>query len=316
MNAQPDTAMPRPNRILVIVNAGSGKKSGATTHTALLDRIKGQDGVTIAQLTPGKDITAQAAQGVAEGYGTIVAAGGDGTISGVCAALSGTPVRLGVVPLGTFNFFARSLDIPQDPEAAWDIISAGHVRTVSIGEINGQRFINNASIGAYATVLRVRESVYDRWGRSRLTAYWSVIKAMLMLYRSLRMRITVDGVTHDLRSPMAFAAVRPYQLEEYGLPGAEVIRNGELVVYLAPGGGRLNLLWTALKVLRRNVQRNEDYTMFSGREIVIETFRRKRLVAWDGERSRMNDPFHIRILQDDLSVIVPAGNTPRDRDAA
>lgn len=304
--------MPRSSDILVIINAGSGKKSGDAKHTALMDRIKGHEGVTIAQLTPEKDITEHAAQGVAEGYGTIVAAGGDGTISGVCAALSGTDVKLGVVPLGTFNFFARSLGIPQDPCDAWDIIRTGHSHAVSIGEVNGQRFINNASIGAYATVLKVRENVYDRWGRSRLTAYWSVIKAMLTLYRSLPMQITVDGVTHDVRSPMAFAAVRSYQLEEYGLPGAQIIRDGELVVYLAPKGGRLNLLWTALKVLRRSVHRDEDYTMLSGRDIVIETFRRKRLVAWDGERSRMNNPFHFKILQDDLTVIVPVTDTTKD----
>lgn len=305
--------MPRSNKILVIINAGSGKKSGDVKHTALMERIKGHDGVTIAQLTPDKDITEHAAEGVKAGYGTIVAAGGDGTISGVCAALSGTNVKLGVVPLGTFNFFARSLGIPQDPDEAWDIISAGRLRTVSIGEINGQPFINNSSIGAYATVLKVRENIYDRWGRSRVTAYWSMIKAMLMLYRSLRMRITVDGVTHDIRTPMAFVAVRPYQLEEYGLPGAEIIRNGEMVVYLAPKGGRLNLLWTALKVLKRNVQEDEDYTMLTGRNIVIETFRSKRLVAWDGEKSWMNDPFHLRMLQNDLTVIVPANDTTKNK---
>jgi len=313
VNTQSDTVMPRSNKILVIVNAGSGKKSGDVKHTALMERIKGHDGVTIAQLTPDKDITEHAAEGVKAGYGTIVAAGGDGTISGVCAALSGTNVKLGVVPLGTFNFFARSLGIPQDPDEAWDIISAGRLRTVSIGEINGQPFINNSSIGAYATVLKVRENIYDRWGRSRVTAYWSMIKAMLMLYRSLRMRITVDGVTHDIRTPMAFVAVRPYQLEEYGLPGAEIIRNGEMVVYLAPKGGRLNLLWTALKVLQRNVQEDEDYTMLTGRDIVIETFRSKRLVAWDGEKSWMNDPFHLRMLQDDLTVIVPANDTTKNK---
>ena len=305
MNAQTNSVTSRSDKILVIINTGSGRKSGDAKHSAFMDRIKGHDGVTIAQLTPDKDITEHAAEGVEAGYGTIVAAGGDGTISGVCAALSGTKVKLGVVPLGTFNFFARSLGIPQDPDEAWDIISAGHFRTVSIGEINGQPFINNSSIGAYATVLKVRENIYDRWGRSRVTAYWSMIKAMLMLYRSLRMQITVDGVTHEIRTPMAFVAVRPYQLEEYGLPGAEIIRNGEMVVYLAPKGGRLNLLWTALKVLQRNVQEDEDYTMLTGRDIVIETFRSKRLVAWDGEKSWMNDPFHLKILQDYLTVIVP-----------
>lgn len=311
MTPHHDAIRRKPNEILVIVNAGSGKKSGNEKHTAFMDRLQGQEGVTIKQMTPNSDITECAASGVADGFATIVAAGGDGTISGVCAALSGTDVKLGVVPLGTFNFFARSLGIPQEPGEAWDIICDGNCRLVSVGEINGQRFLNNASIGAYATVLQVRERVYDRWGRSRLTAYWSIIKAMSTRYRSLRMRLTVDGVTHDIRSPMAFAAVRPYQLEEYGLPGADSIREGDLVLYLAPNGGRFNLLWSALKVLRRDVEEDEDYTMFTGREIVIETFRKKRLVAWDGERSHMSNPFLFKMLKDDLNVIVPA-QTERD----
>lgn len=306
MPAHTDPQTPRPDDILVIINAGSGKKAGHEKHTAFMDLIAGQDRVTVRELTPDKGITEHAARGVADGFRTIVAAGGDGTISGVCAAVAGSDVTLGVVPLGTFNFFARSLGLPEDPCEAWEVVTADHRRQVSVGEVNGQVFINNASIGAYATVLQVRESVYARWGRSRLTAYWSVIKAMSTLYRSLRMRITVDGVAHDKRSPMAFVAVRPYQLEEYGLPGAEAIRDGELVLYLAPRGGRLNILWTAIKVLRRDVTRNEDYTMFTGREIKIETFARKRLVAWDGERSRMRDPFHFKMRRDDLTVIVPA----------
>jgi len=289
-----------------LVNSGSGKKSQAPEYQAFLDRARQSDDVTIKELSPKSDITETAAQGVSEGYGKIVAAGGDGTISGICAALAGNDVTLGIVPLGTFNFFARSLGIPQDPLAAWEVIAEGHHRQVSIGAINGQRFINNASIGAYASVLQVREDVYKRWGRSRLTAYWSVIKAAATLYRSLNMRITVDGVTHELRSPMVFAAVRPYQLDYYDLPGAQTIREGELVVYLAPNGGRINLLWRAFKVLIRQVENNHDYTMLSGREIKIETFRRERLVAWDGERSRMQNPFHLTMLQDGLRVIVPA----------
>lgn len=305
MSSNAETVTPEPDKILVLVNAGSGKKAGDEKHIALMDRIKGQAGVTIRPLSPDTDITAEARRGVAEGFGTIVAAGGDGTISGVCAGLSGTDVKLGVIPLGTFNFFARSLGIPDDPCAAWDIISAGLCRQVSIGEINGKRFINNASIGAYATVLQMREEVYARWGRSRLTAYWSVIKAMSTRYRSLRMRITIDGAVQEIRSPMAFVAVRPYQLEEYGLPGVQSIHDGDMVLYLAPTGGRLNLLKTAWKVLQRNVHQDEDYTMFTGAEIMIETFARNRLVAWDGERSQMSDPFHFKMRRDDLNVIVP-----------
>ncbi len=64
MNAQTNSVTSRSNKILVIINTGSGRKSGDARHSAFMDRIKGHDGVTIAQLTPDKDITEHAAEGV------------------------------------------------------------------------------------------------------------------------------------------------------------------------------------------------------------------------------------------------------------
>jgi diacylglycerol kinase family enzyme len=225
---------------------------------------------------------------------------------------------MGVVPMGTFNFLARSLGIPEDADAALDALHSGTEACIALGEINGETFINNTSLGAYAAVLESREKIYARWGRSRLAAYWSVIVAMLTLYRPLRMTVTVDGVEHRLRSPMAFIAIRPYQLEEYGLHGADAVRNGHLALYLAPDGSRLSLLWRALRILLRRVQPGEDYRLLTGKEIVIETERKSELVARDGERARMSGPFRVRLVENALGVIVPkdAAAGPGDGAAA
>src|SRR5687767_2058092 len=56
---------------------------------------------------------------------TVVAAGGDGTVNAVASALFGTDKRLGILPVGTFNYFAKNLGIPLD--------LAGAVRTVAHG---------------------------------------------------------------------------------------------------------------------------------------------------------------------------------------
>ena len=78
------------------------------------------------------------------GADAVVAAGGDGTISTVAAGLVDTQVPLGVIPLGTFNHFARDIGVTPTLEQAVQIIAAGHVRRIDVGEVNSHVFINNA----------------------------------------------------------------------------------------------------------------------------------------------------------------------------
>src|SRR5262245_46672517 len=60
-------------------------------------------------------------------------AGGDGTVESVAAAMVGTSLPLGVIPAGTFNNFARSLNLPLDPIEACQVIVAGDARPVDVG---------------------------------------------------------------------------------------------------------------------------------------------------------------------------------------
>ena len=78
-----------------------------------------------------------AAQAAQEGFSTIVAAGGDGTLNEVLNGIGDVPgafnrVRLGVLPLGTVNVFAREMKIPFDVRRAWDIICRGHETAIDL----------------------------------------------------------------------------------------------------------------------------------------------------------------------------------------
>jgi diacylglycerol kinase family enzyme len=88
-----------------------------------------------------------AAEAVQQGFDTIVAAGGDGTINEVLNGLSDAPtglinVRFGVVPLGTVNVFRRELALPTEFAAAWRIIQEGRESRIDLPEVefvaNGQ----------------------------------------------------------------------------------------------------------------------------------------------------------------------------------
>ncbi len=300
--------MPKPTTC-VILNPASGKKKDDPDTKSLIDKIETDPRVALRTLDNPRDLDAVVKQAITDGFETIVAAGGDGTIAGVTGNLVDTGVVLGVLPMGTFNFVARGLGIPEDPAAALEVALTGDVRPLTVGEVNGKIFLNNASLGAYATVLDVREGVYRRWGRSRPAAYWSVVKAMLTLYRPLRMKVTVDGKEHTLRSPMAFVASSAYQLEQYEFEGADAVRDGKLALILAPDSNRLRLLWRSVKILFGAIHRGDDYLMHIGEEIVINTKRGRRLVARDGENERMEGPYTFRVRRDAIHVRVPNAGT-------
>ena len=290
-------------RLFFLINRSSGDKSGDRTAGQIRARF-GPD-ADIHVMSEGEDLAAVVADAIAKGAETVVAAGGDGTVCGVAAAILGTGCRMAVIPCGTFNFFARSLDIPLEREAALEVLATGRPRPVSLGQVNDRVFINNASLGAYALILNEREQVYRRWGRSRLAAYWSVLVAMVTVYRPLTMRITIDGQIVRAKSPMAFIGISAHQLDEYAIEGADAIRSGKFAVLLAPDSGRYMLIWRALKIALRGIRRGRDFTLLTGRDILIETRRSHRLVARDGERERMQGPYRFRILDDAIEVFRP-----------
>jgi YegS/Rv2252/BmrU family lipid kinase len=87
------------------------------------------------------------------GADTVVACGGDGTVNEVLNGLEGTRVALGIIPAGTANDFARQVGIPDDPNAAMDIVLRRKAVIIDTASMNGRRFLNVSSggVGAEAT---------------------------------------------------------------------------------------------------------------------------------------------------------------------
>ena len=91
----------------------------------------------------------------------VVVAGGDGTLGFVARALLGTQHPLGVLGLGTFNNFARALGIPDDLDAAIDVIKSCRPRPITIGRVNGQPFLEAAAIGIFGEAIELGQSLKE-----------------------------------------------------------------------------------------------------------------------------------------------------------
>ncbi|MDF0594686.1 diacylglycerol/lipid kinase family protein [Psychromarinibacter halotolerans] len=301
---------PRGGKIIVIMNPKSGRDDEDQVKTALsayLDELP--DGEL--RLVGADPIEKMAKDAVAENAATVIAVGGDGTISAVAEALAGSGTTLGVIPAGTFNYFARGLGIPEDLHGAIDVLRTGTARPAAFGRINGRLFLNNCSIGIYSMIRRQREEIYRRFGRSRAAAYWSVITAMLRLYRRMRLTITVDGTRHEMKSALVFVANSDYQIEEFGLEGSDALKHGNLAVYVSRDRGRWHMIKQAVRLVVTGMRKGRDFELFTGRDITIETDKPFRHVVRDGEIARMKAPFTISRDDTDLQVIVPSRDHAR-----
>jgi diacylglycerol kinase (ATP) len=137
-----------------------------------------------------------AAEAVREGFDTIVAAGGDGTVNEVVNGIGDAPEgfersRLAVFPMGTANVFAREIRMPVRLERAWDVIRSGKERVIDLGEaqfstrqgVESRYFIQLAGAGPDA---RAVEMVSWKWKKKCAFLAYAVAACIALLERHPR----------------------------------------------------------------------------------------------------------------------------------
>lgn len=293
-------------KIEVIVNNGSGRGHEEGIQQMLTEAFKaaGVD-AKINLARTGSEVTTlaqQAAKGDAE---TVVAGGGDGTISSVATAIIGKDKRLGILPLGTMNHFAKDLLIPLELEGAIETIVAGHETKVDVGEVNGQIFINNSSLGLYPTLVHKREK-QQRLGWGKWPAYFWAGVAVLRRYPFLDVRVGVEGAELKSHTPFVFIGNNEYEMETLNIGGRTRLDKGELSLYVTNRTGRLGLVRLALRALFGGLRQEKDFVAFCTKEVWIGTKHKRIRVALDGEVTLLAPPLHYRSLPAALRVLTPA----------
>ena len=93
---------------------------------------------------------------------TIIVAGGDGTIGWVVRKLADTRHPIGILSMGTFNNFAKSLHLPMTVDAAIRVIQTGRPHPLTLGRVNGKIFLEASAIGLFGEFITAGESAKDR----------------------------------------------------------------------------------------------------------------------------------------------------------
>ena len=143
-------------RTLVILNRGAGRH-GEDTEAQIAELFQSQSISTrLLVARNGGEIASLAQEAVRSDAEIIVAAGGDGTIDAIAAALTGTGKILGVLPLGTFNLFAKRLNIPLELGAAVQTVVSGRTAEINVGEVKARTFLHGSSVGLLPLALPAR----------------------------------------------------------------------------------------------------------------------------------------------------------------
>ena len=293
-------------KIEVIVNSSSGPGHETGIQDILAEAFKaGGVDARVSLAKSGFEVIKLAEQAVRGDAETIVAGGGDGTISSVASAIIGTDKRLGVLPFGTMNHFAKDLGIPLDLAGAVEIIVAGHATNVDVGEVNGHIFINNSSLGLYPSLVHKREK-QQQLGWGKWPAYIWAALAVMRRYPFLNVHVGVDGADLKSRTPFVFIGNNEYQMETLDIGGRAHLDKGKLSLYMTNRTGRLGLLRLALRALLGGLRQEKDFVHLCTKEIRIETKHKRVRVALDGEVTRMAPVLHYRARPGALRVLAPA----------
>lgn len=297
----------------VVVNCGAGgvDAEAATTQQREIEEAFTTAGVEAAVQTVGGSDLERAVRGAAARRpDVVVVAGGDGSLGTAAGVLASADVPLGVIPLGTFNHFAKDLGVPLELTEAAAAIVSGEPSRIDLAEVNGRCFVNNSSIGLYPVMVDFRDDIRtDRgWGKVRTVpvASWRVLRR----FPTRMLTITAGSFRLRLRSPFVFVGNNRYELGPVGAGARTEIDGGQLSCFVARTESRWGFVRMAVGAALRGASSAPTLEELHAPDVSIEAGGHRLLVAVDGEVTTIRSPLRYRIRPAALTVLRPAGVTP------
>jgi diacylglycerol kinase family enzyme len=294
-------------RLAVVLNQGGGKCDPALPQRLVaLFRTLGFE-ADVRSVEPG-GLAAAFAAAAATAPNALVAGGGDGTVSCGAGAAIDADLPLGVLPLGTFNHFARDAGIPPDLEGAAAVIAEGQSRAVDVAELNGRIFINNSAVGLYPMIVEDREAQQHRLGRSKRLAMIVASLRALRHFRRHRLDVRIAGREAPIDTPLLFVGNNRYETALLSMGRRARLDEGGLSIRALLVKSRLHLIGLALRGLFGRLDQQRDFANLDNvREAVIASPNAALRVSVDGETRLFETPLRYRIRPGALRLLAPSG---------
>lgn len=244
--------------------------------------------------------TELARKAAGKGAFAVVAVGGDGSVNDVAKGLYGTETALAIIPKGSGNGLARSLEIPADEVKAIELINQCRQIRMDLAFANDELFVSNAGV-AFDALISEKFAASQRRG---LTVYsWLVVKHMWM-YREWEWDIMIDG--EKLKETAFIINVANGRQFGYNFkiaPGASWT-DGLLDVVIVRKFPKIYGGIMALRLLKGTIIQSPYVKHFHAKEVVISHPNLKSLQT-DGDAHPAAGHVHFKIKPAAQKVIVP-----------
>ena len=289
---------------LVLVNRGGGS-AGKDPVRRVRAALKAVGVEAEIKAVSGGAAAKHAAAAARKGIKLVVAAGGDGTMSAVAGALSGSRTALGLLPMGTLNHLARDLGIPFDLAEAAAVLAKGKKRRIDLAELNGRTFVNNSAIGLYPLMVVDRDSQQHRLGRSKRLAMIVASVRAIVRFHHQRLSLTVNDEERRIDTPLLFVGNNEYRVDIGAAGHRDSIADGHLCVLVMRHNNRRGLVTAAIRALFNRTRDNDMIRIENVQRLRVDSTRKSIAVSLDGEVTRLPTPLDYRIRKGALAVIAP-----------
>lgn len=290
-------------------------KAGSTKGVSLDDvrRALGELGaeVLLECVSETNDCRACAEKALAAGADRIVAAGGDGTVSGVAAVLGGTGTPLGVLPLGTSNSFASALGISLDVNEALKQLVTLSPRPVDFAWVTGAgrkrtAMVLHCMVGFHAeTVAETKPETKRRWGA---LAYLGKAISKLAGYEPFAVQLDAgDLVVESQATALAVANLAPPRTVLAHGPSHLLADDGKVDVTIVATDSVLEAIATGVHLYRKartnEAAERDNVGSFASERVAIAAVPPQKVLV-DGEAFG-ETPVTIETQRHGLLVVAP-----------
>ncbi len=286
--------------------------AGGSRAAEFRDRISGLGGeFEFRETTAAGAARIEAGRAVEEGFGTLVAVGGDGTFNEVLNGVAQVPgalsrVRLGLLPLGTANVFAKELGLPLDLDASLEILRSGRERRVDLAVAGyredgrpAERYF--AQLGGAGLDVQAIEAV--DWESKKRFGSLAYLGALFRAMGRVRRRLTLSNGEETLHGELVLIGNGRYYGGRFEIfPGASLC-DGLLHAAVFEGIRWSRLAPLGWGILARGLARIRGVRFLRGRRFRMESRERDRFQL-EGELAG-DLPCEFRILPGQLRVAAP-----------
>lgn len=293
-------------KVRFIINPKAGSSGKLKRISGVVREAMGsENGIFEVRATDGAgSAAALSAEARDKGYEFVFACGGDGTINDVASQLVGSEAVLGIIPAGSGNALARTLNIPMDAPEAIGLLKTGVVRNMDVGITSGRYFFTTAGFGFEALLSKkYNEGALTKKIRG-IAPYYALALVEYLRFTPERIGLEVDGKETSLE-PFVLTAANTGQwgANAFIAPGAR-FDDGLLDFCVIPKAGIMKTLELGYRIVKGSVESYKGFQCIRGKEAVIRG-RRATYAHVDGEPFEVAGDVSISVLPGALKILTP-----------